>query len=409
MVFQNQASTVKCKKQGHRNSPLLYFKFSEEMDKILQCSYCMLNDQKELYTKNIIDDILNNNLWEIQNFPPHQDERMQERLQEAIKNTQKQSIDEFKQKITYQINHYYDKKEQELVNLVKQQKQQVLSEFEQIFQILKPFNTYNLDRLKESLTSFFQEKIDIGILYEVQLELKKQFQYQDNIDEILQNNEFQNKTQQQLESFKKQLNKQIESFKQQLKIKIQQPNKINFNFNKSDIFSEVKKEINLSTDEDKNQIIEYDDKTIKRFKQIYSNNLNKDKTYNIKLKINFNGEIKQCLRFALLDFKNRNKDYQKENSIILFHHNGACEAEKGIRADFQGQKFFEFFQDDQTVFNIIINFGNKQFEIYDSEKKCYIKNEIDQAKIPGELVFGIFFFQGFQQKAKLSILDATCI
>ncbi|KRX04797.1 hypothetical protein PPERSA_06431 [Pseudocohnilembus persalinus] len=409
MQSEEQTLNVTCKKVGHENSPFVYFKFSEEKDKIIQCIYCMLKDKQEFNMKNIIKDIQTKKPWEIQNFPPHQDQNMQKKLQEAIKNAQDESFDDFKQKITQQIKNYYDIKEQESVNLLKQQKKQVLLEFEQIFQIIKPLNTYSLDKLKESLNQFFQEKIDINKLYEVQLELKKQFQYQVNINDILQNNEFQKKTQQQLKSFQQQLDEQIESFQKQIKIEIKQSHKINLIFNKSDIDLAVKREINLSTDEDKNQIIKYGDKTIETFKQVYSNNLDKNKTYNIKLKIKINREIRQHLRFALLDFKNRNQDYQKENAIILFHPEGYCKAINGLSADFQGLKFSQFFEDNQTVFNIIINFSKKQFEIFDSEKKCYIKNEIDQAKVPGQLIFGVYICQTYKQRAKLSILDATCI
>ncbi|KRX01637.1 hypothetical protein PPERSA_03721 [Pseudocohnilembus persalinus] len=152
------------------------------------------------------------------------------------------------------------------------------------------------------------------------------------------------------------------------------------------------------------QMIIFDNNQINVQKIIYSNILNKYKTYHIKLKINLNNEKRQQIGFYLIDYNYKDTFNVKSNHIYMNKNfQGATNGEKEIKY----QKLFFDFMNQNTTLNVVFNYNNKLFEIYDDNKQAYIKNVIDKNKIQGEMAFAINLQQNIREQVYISILSVS--
>ncbi|KRW99056.1 hypothetical protein PPERSA_11657 [Pseudocohnilembus persalinus] len=178
---------------------------------------------------------------------------------------------------------------------------------------------------------------------------------------------------------------------------------------------EITFEASKFKENDKNIHISKDQKTINfsktassqkkiNFQQVYTNLLQKNLTYHIKIKVNLNKKNKQSVEFALVEDKQKNKCFNiySQNLVAISNNNGQYGASVLQRALFKGQYFSEFMQDNVTIFNVVFNFDKQFFYLYDDEGKSVIAYDVDKAKIQ-DLRFGIRFWDEQGQEATIQI------
>ncbi|KRX02100.1 hypothetical protein PPERSA_03162 [Pseudocohnilembus persalinus] len=304
--MNNQIKTMSCPKQEHDEQPYIFFKFSEQKNEILQCMYCSLED---LNKKIAIDQLLNQPIWKIKNFPPLKDQKEDVKIKKILENCTKEEIKKFKETILSDIDLYYEKIINDLLNGIAQSKKYSKEQFEKYFQFVEIDEIYNIEPLKNSIKT-----------------------------------------------------------------------------------------------------IEFDNQTY-NVKLIYSQSLDKEKTYHLKMKIDFQGSKTSFLSFNLISSKEKDFDWCGCNYLVLNNSQGNCESGNSKNLTKQGINFSEFMEDNKTVFNVVFNYQDKLFEVYDDEKKAYLKFKINQQQTKQDFVFGIFFNQnGYQPYPKciLEIIDIQC-
>ncbi|KRW98142.1 hypothetical protein PPERSA_09082 [Pseudocohnilembus persalinus] len=368
---ENLEEQMNCKKEEHFNQQFLFFKFSEKIDDILQCMSCIQEDP-QVDKKIIIDQILKFPIYKIKNFPPQKNQKDSAEIRRILENFTKEKIEQFKNQVKDQIVEYYKKINNDL-NLALQQSQKD-KEFE------------------------CEQKCKTVL----NLELKQK--------EILN----------QIENLKEQLNKKVDIFQEKIQIKtdsvknIQNQEKNNNSKNHQSQEMNNQQQIQFYNYEQNAEIeiknntrrIEIDNKTIKKVQKVISENLDKNKTYHFKMKINFHEQYNQNIVFYLIGSNDKNTNWLSQNYIYINTSKGACGAACGVHKIVVGQRFADFWEDDKTILNLVFNYKEISFEIYDDQKKGYIKNVIDQNKIKGEqVVLGIRFWQNHCNKIDLSIID----
>ncbi|KRW99057.1 hypothetical protein PPERSA_11658 [Pseudocohnilembus persalinus] len=138
--------------------------------------------------------------------------------------------------------------------------------------------------------------------------------------------------------------------------------------------------------------------------QVYSHLLNKEKSYHIQVKINLYGKKKQDVSFALVEdqFKDQNFSFYSQNSIFISNFNGHYGASYNYKGTFLGPQFSEFMQDDVTIFNIVFNFSQKLFYVFDGDNKTVVSYNVDDTKIQN-LRFGMGFMDHQGSEALFTI------
>ncbi|KRW98630.1 hypothetical protein PPERSA_02778 [Pseudocohnilembus persalinus] len=416
---------MNCKKNEHLDQQFVFFKFSEKIDQILQCMSCCIDDPQG-DKRMIIDQILKFPFQKIQNFPPLKDQKNCKVIKQVIENFSKEKIQQFKEYVINQINSYYKKINEEINQVLTQSKKNVIQQFQNIMQFTDVSEFYDIKPVKEIIQKFQKSEIDLEKLFEQQLKMKKSFEDEKKFNITMNQHNIQNEINNQLENMKQQLDKKLGIFQEEIVINtnlinqyqeqvqhveqdVQQNNEIQkyLQFYKSNLNSDLKEEIQIKNN---GRSIEIDNKTTQELKQIYSQDLEKNKTYHLKMKINFHQVNNQLLSFYLLGSNNK-KDVQYfiYNRIVLRNNTGDCFTREGEKEIKEGLKFADFWKDDETILNLKFNYQEKLFEIFDDQRKGYLKNVIDQNKIKGEkIILGICFNQNFNQKIDLNILDFQC-
>ncbi|KRX04429.1 hypothetical protein PPERSA_00198 [Pseudocohnilembus persalinus] len=400
MQQQQNISTqpMNCKNEKHFGQQFFFFKFSEKMDEILQCMSCNLEDPQN-DKKIIIDQILKFPSSKIQNFPPLKDQKNYQKIQNIMENfTQENQV-------------------------LNQQKKDVLQQFDSILEFTNISEFYDIAPVKEMIEKYQKNNINLNELFQQQLQMKKSFEDEKKLNIAINQEKIQNEVKNLVENFQLQLDEKVEIFKEKIiintdvmekykreiennKQEIPQKNLGNqqqIQFLKSNFQYNPKQDIEIKNN---SRRIVIDDKTTKQLKQVYSEGLEKNRTYHFKMKINFHQEKKQELSFFLLGSNDKDNLWYDQNYIVINDIDGYCLAGNGEREIKEGQRFSDFWEDDVSILNVVFNYQEKLFEVYDDQRKGYVKNVINQNKINGDKVMlGIDLYKHCNKKFDISIID----
>ncbi|KRX07472.1 hypothetical protein PPERSA_11021 [Pseudocohnilembus persalinus] len=439
----NLQEPMTCLKNEHYNQQFQFFKFTENLEEMLQCFSC-INEDPQLNKKISIDQILNFPASKIQNFPPLKDQSKDKQVRQIMEDFTQDKIKQFKEYIKKQIEQHYEQK----IRILNQSKKDVIIQFEQIMQFTDVSQYNNIDQLKAAITQYKNKQINLEELFQEQLKMKKDFECQKKCKVMLCNQQKQQEITNQLNNLKQNLDQKFKAFTDE-KITIntqklqnlqriidqtlqshpnQQENQTQqqINFHQSDYINNKKDEINIkqisnnnnnnNNNINDNQInnnkhnnnkhiqIQIADLTINTYKAVYSSLLSKEKTHHFKIKANFHQQKNYGLSFNLISLQDKDKSWINQNCIVQNDGIGKCFAHNGERQIIQGQKFVDFWKDGETVLNVVFNVKEKLFEIYDYQRKGYVKNFIDSTKIQGnQVILGIDFLQNSSHEIDLQI------
>ncbi|KRW99977.1 hypothetical protein PPERSA_00144 [Pseudocohnilembus persalinus] len=413
---------MNCKIDEHFKQQYQFFKFSEKIGEILQCMSCTLEDPQN-DKKIIIDQILKFPSSKIQNFPPLKNQKNCKQIQKIMENFTKDKIKQFKEYVNIQINDHYQKINQDITQALIQSKKDVLQQFENILEFKDVSEFYDVAPVKEMIEKYQKNDIGLKQMFEQQLKMKKSFEDENKFNIAINQDKIQNEVQNLIQNLKMQLDEKIGIIKERIVVskyvtkkqkqeiqnvqqKIpQQIRKIQqqIQFFKSNHQYNPKLQIQIKNNSRKIQI---DDITTHQYKSVYSEGLEKNKTYHFKIKINFHKAKEQQLAFYLLGSNDKDNYWGGQNCIFISNIDGKCGAGNGKKEIVEGQKFLDFWKDDVSILNVVFCCQKKLFIVYDDQRKAYVKNIINQNKINGDkVVLGIDFFQQYKSKIDLSIVD----
>ncbi|KRW99974.1 hypothetical protein PPERSA_00141 [Pseudocohnilembus persalinus] len=412
-----------CKNDEHFEQQYQFFKFSEKIGEILQCMSCNLEDPHN-DKKIIIDQILKFPSFKIQNFPPLKNQKNCKQIQKIMQNFNKDKIKQFKEYVNIQINNYYQKINEDITQVLLQSKKDVLQQFEKILEFQDVSEFYDIDPVKEMIKKYQKNDINFKQLFEQQLKMKKSFEDENKFNIAINQEKVQNEVQNLIQILKIELDERMEIFKKRIvintgankeikqeiqdvqqEIPLQNPeNQQSIQFFRSSHQNNKKLQIQIKNN---SRRIEIDDKTIKQFKLVNSELLNKNRRYHFKMKINFHQQAKQQqLAFFLLGSNDKDNGWAGQNYIVINRFDGDCFAVYGEKKIVEGQKFSDFWEDDVSILNVVFNCQEKIFEVFDDQRKGYVKNVININKINGDkIVLGVHFCQQYKSKIELSMVD----
>ncbi|KRW98881.1 hypothetical protein PPERSA_07379 [Pseudocohnilembus persalinus] len=442
-------NSMVCLKEGHDESPYIYFKFSENKEQIIQCIQCFLEDPENDKKINI-EQLFKKPIWQIKNFPPLKDKNQEKEVKKCLENFTQQKIKEYQNDVKLQIEHFYEKAKENMLKSLAQQKKDSIQQFENLFVFSNLEELYNLEPLKQYLKQLEKKEIIFEQFYEYQLKMKRAFEDENKPNIVLEQNQLKQEINKQLNYLKQQLNEKVDVFSKNIKIdnnvlarlqniqqhqqiinktpcstqqqqkiqqKLYQQGQFYINSKNSQNFSNPKikfyksnfnQDYNVQKDifiKNNNKVIQFDNKVINQYKQVYSEPLDKDKTYHVKIKLNLQQQNKQTVTFHLIDSNDKDNDWESQNYIYISNINGDYGSDNVESKIKIGQNFSSFLEDDVTIFNIVFNYSQKIFEVYDDYKKGKIKTVIDQNLILGDLLLGLDIFQNHNNKATYTILD----
>ncbi|KRX00379.1 hypothetical protein PPERSA_08885 [Pseudocohnilembus persalinus] len=413
---------MKCKNNQHFEQQFIFFKFSEKIEEILQCMSCNLEDP-QVDKKIIIDQILNFPSSKIQNFPPLKDQNKCQQIQNIMQNFTKEKIKELKEYVNFQINKYYQQLNEDLTQVLNLSKKDILQQFEKILEFRDISQFYDITPVKEMIEKYQKNDIDLQKLFEQQLKLKKSLEDEQKFKIAINQEKIQNEVQNLLSNLKLQLDEKTEVFKENIVLKTEQIKKYKqqiqgdqqeisqqsmrkqqkIQFTYSNYQENKKQEIKIGNDSKK---IEIDNKTTKKVKLVHSDGLEKNKTYHFKMKINFYQAKKQFLAFVLLGTYDKDNFWGNQNYIYINSFNGSCGAGNGEGEIVKGMRFLDFWEDGESILNVVFNYQEKLFEVFDDQRKGYVKNDINSDIINGnQVMLGIDFIQNFRYKVEINIID----
>ncbi|KRX07474.1 hypothetical protein PPERSA_11023 [Pseudocohnilembus persalinus] len=444
-----------CLKNEHYHQQFQFFKFTENLEEMLQCFSCF-NEDPQLNKKISIDQILKFPVSKIQNFPPLKDQDKDKQVRQIMEDFTQEKIKKFKEYIKKQIEQHYEQK----IKILNQSKKDVIIKFEQIMEFTDVSQYYNIDQLKAAINQYKNKQMNLEELFQEQLKMKKDFECEKKCKVMFFNQQKQEQIINQINILKQQLDQKFKTFTdEKIKINIQELRNIQRNidqallnksnqhqqhlqyyqykyleylsnlqdkqhlqhqqcqqqflqdyqiqFHKSNYQANKKDEIKIQHNHTNKIKIEIDNKTKDHLpKKIYSDGLDKNKTCHFKIKVNFHQQKDYSLFFCLIGSQDKDKSWLNQNFIELNDGVSIDFAGNGGNNIIKGQKFVDFWKDGETVLNIVLNVNEKLFEIYDGQRKGYVKNFIDQSKIKGEQVMlGMLFYKYTQQKIDLEIYD----
>ncbi|KRX04426.1 hypothetical protein PPERSA_00195 [Pseudocohnilembus persalinus] len=385
---------MNCRNNQHYEQQYIFFKFSEKIDEILQCMSCSLKDPQN-DKKIIIDQILKFPSSKIENFPPLKDQKNYQKIQNIMENFTKEKIKEFKEYVNTQINNYYQKINKDLTQVLNQSKKDILQQFENILEFTNVSEFYDIAPVKEMIEKYQKNNINLNELFQQQLQMKKSFEDEKKFNIAISQEKIQNEVKNLVENFQLQLDEKVEIFKEKIivnteviekyKRKIENDqyeipqknsgNQLQIQFFKQNKPYNPKQEIEILNN---SRRIKIDNKTNEQHKQLYSEGLEKNRRYHFKMKINFHQEKQQLLAFFLLGSNDKDNVWGDQNYILINNFNGDCGAGNGEREIKEGQRFLDFWEDDVSILNVVFNYQEKLFEVYDDQRKgALVINEYD--------------------------------
>ncbi|KRX10833.1 hypothetical protein PPERSA_12184 [Pseudocohnilembus persalinus] len=359
-------------------------------------------DEKTLLIEQLKNDQLNSQ--NIFGLPPIQDENHQKIYKnhtEIIKELGQENncfFNYFQKKI---IDFYQKFKKIILQEIQKQQKEAIIqlenycnNNFQdqnlnqEFINTAELINKFDVKFFREKFQDFQLNKIDVDQLFDYKQQQNKNVYNNLEIFDSLQNQQQKvEELQQKLEKEFIQINESIDAFKKY------QPNILivmkqqQLKFYKSDN-NQKYNQGNFEVDNDartiKFNICQYN-------AYIYSDNLQQQNEYHLRFTMDTKKNLKNIyLAFSLTSAELKDqKTLEKDNCVRVFYYNLNSQASDG---DFQvkGKKnFFEFFENNQTIMNVVFNIKMKMMEIYDDDKISYQRLNFNKNKNFDQWILGI--------------------
>ncbi|KRX06656.1 hypothetical protein PPERSA_13135 [Pseudocohnilembus persalinus] len=408
---QENYDPMTCTNIDHNDQEFVIFKFSDKINEILQCFDCNTEDN-ENNKKISINQIKKFSVTKINNFPPIKDPKKSKELRKALEICSQEKLKQFRENIINLIEGHYQKVNQDLYNFLLQSKKAVIQQFENFLEFPDISGFYDIEPLKKALDQFQNKIINLEELFDIQLKMKKEYECEKKSQIVFNMEKKQKEIENQVDQLKENLNQKAQIFKQDIVIddrqikniedqirtnqnnqnqqSLQQNNKkLNkqnieqFQFFKSNYLNSEKSQIDF-----KKKIIFAESN---QFQFAHSESLDKNKSYHLKIKIKINpiiGYNKQ-LYFYLIGSNDKDNDWDDQNYISFKDQYGFSRPGNGNDYIQEGQDFCQFWENKESILNLVINFDQQLFELYDEQKNCYVKNIINQKKIDGELMIGI--------------------
>ncbi|KRW99294.1 hypothetical protein PPERSA_07066 [Pseudocohnilembus persalinus] len=392
-----EQTLLHCRKQNHKELKFIFLNFSSESEEnLFYCPICITKEQFQKYNDNlqntnvlILDQIQNMeiNQENIVGWPPIRDKYNEQIYQDSLKflkdygsdyssivNILKDKIlnfyDDFYRKITAQIQN---QKKEALIQLEKYCQHNFQSQNQETDQnkVQEIISKFDVKILREKLQEFQTSQINVSQLYQFKQEQNKQIFNNAQIFSSLTN---------QLEKIKEinqELQKQFTKIEELIvpfesyKINLDTVGKNNtgdmLKFFKN-TYKECLNKGNFEVDNE-NGIVKFNSD---QWSCIYSENLIKEKKYHLKFKIDFKNHVQNMyLNFSLTDDKDKEtKDLQTDNYVRIFDRQNES-SEIGGEFRKQGKEFYEFFNDNYTIINLVFNIQEKYMEFYDEGKYSY--------------------------------------
>ncbi|KRX02779.1 hypothetical protein PPERSA_02269 [Pseudocohnilembus persalinus] len=373
--------TKLCQKKDHSLFQL-YFNCNLNKQELLQCPRCILEDQENISQKILIQDICDENqkLSKINNWPPFEDQKLRNfanQIFQFIENNQDK--DNFLNPMfQIQIDNFFDQQEKIIVEKLHQCKLKTKIQFEtfiqqlqerddkiqdkQEFKLKQFVQNFQMAKIRQQLKNYFEDKIDLDQFYNFyQQQHKNLFNIQQEV--IKQQLKQQQKIQQELDRLRQELS---DSFQKFLLFDFEPSKLIDLQFYKS-TYQNIQETFQISKNSKKIKFLNQVNNQCP--KQIYSEILDPNRTYIIKLRINTFEKINnQYLIFGINNQEFKDQQMANKNFITAFHQNNNISGSSIIKKTGNSyNKFCDFFTDNKTVLNIVFNVNKLLFEIFDDE------------------------------------------
>ncbi|KRX03821.1 hypothetical protein PPERSA_04616 [Pseudocohnilembus persalinus] len=426
---------LKCLQQTHEELPIQCFKFTDKIELMLQCIQCMLEDP-DSNGKVMLKQLLEYPIYKIKNYPPFLEKDLQKKIQNNFQEFTPEKLKEFKQQTQDQITDFFEETKEKYNESLNLKKKEIFLQLDEVFQLMNIFELYDVEPIKNALNLFKSKEYQEEDLFLIQKDLKEKFQ-KSNLNLDLQ--EFMNKTNTRLQDMKKQINQHLESFNKNLDT-VQTYSYENYGINNKFFKS------NFNTYQSQNDIIienysrtiKFQDNILNQYKQVYSQPLEKNKTYTYKIQVKLFGSQQQRLYFSILRSQDKdNQEYMQQkfgqsgNNYIQFENSSCIQlqqnsqqlqtqnqnANSSLFVQQQNNSLFEQQQQQNhilpngpryAIINIIFNYNQQLFQLhYDNKvvKKKKFGNDING----DNLFFGINLLQDTKDQAtEINIIDYTC-
>ncbi|KRW98636.1 Pyridoxal phosphate-dependent transferase [Pseudocohnilembus persalinus] len=365
-ILENQQQQY-CQQSGHQNSRLIYYCFTQDKKKLFQCEICCQENQKlaSLKFNNQkfdIDKILDNKI--LDNWPPIYNKN----LKKWVKEIQEQgsisaSIEQVENDIFKNIEQYFSLKIKEITDILLKIKKQKQGQFSQQIKIWKNGNwpnnlqnIYDIENIKNDINKYFEGNIQLDQVYENQKKFIGKFKQEEDLYNIMyqfdqQKRQIYDSMQKLIDEFDnkfKDVKKKLQIFQNESVLKYR--NKCEFLFYRSS-FNQMQEEILMQKNSCKK--ITFLDRHYgyggEFWKQVYSQILEKNMTYQIKAKIKSDGNHEKIGVVAGVGcHSDRDGDLynQKYNYISIINCLSKPEGNNNFR--FDGQYPIDFINNDRA-------------------------------------------------------------
>ncbi|KRX00797.1 hypothetical protein PPERSA_01976 [Pseudocohnilembus persalinus] len=438
----NQQEYMNCPKKDHDGSPFIFFKFTENINEMLQCVNCNAEDI-QVDKKIAIDKLMNMPIWKVQNFPPLRNQKNKDKIKQIMENFNDENCDKFKLNIIIQIEEQFVKIKQDLNQILHQLKKDTILQFEQFFYLTNISEYYNVEPLKKFIGLFQEKKINLETLFTEQLKMKVKFDGEEKEKLLLNQEKVNTEILNQIQILKQQLDQKTDQFRQQILLgkdflnqfqkemlqaqqkqqQIEKDTFLNYRKNMQNFQEyqeiEMKKEniqmhmadkfyckkcINIANDDflvniclNKCQNKTHDSE----INTLCTNVLDFQKTYKFKMEINLFNQKHGLLKFGLIGTDQKIQQQNNQATVNLISYNPFK----------KNNKLFNFLlkqsvlNDDKIIINVVFNYREKLLQLFDDKN-----NEIENTFLYQNMIIGqlIFYMQvQFQQKIDISILEVN--
>ncbi|KRX01826.1 hypothetical protein PPERSA_00536 [Pseudocohnilembus persalinus] len=379
-----------CQKANH-NLEYQCVNWTDKIDQLLLCSKCVIGDDEPVFRKILISDILNEDYKEsqIQNWPPLQDKNQSRFVNSVFQCSEQYPSEEnvFNNLIQLQIENFFKDQELKICSRLNQIKKDVKIKFEtytyefyeqnktngkiNIEQIIKNFK---INDFRTKMKEFLDNKISIDQFFQFQQAKNEEFvnKYGKDIDEQFTK---QSEIQEQFQRLKDNIDKSLQEINGYVFFIKKE---IDLKFHKSN-FQGINNSFTIAPD---NKKISFNNQYVGYYKQVYSDILEKQQTYHIKIRIDAKGSMQnQSFYFGVNSQQNVDQQLYNTNYLYAFHQNANSSGSKNFKKEGQYNRFNQFFKDNQTILNILFNISKQQFEMFDDQNylKCSIElQDIDE-------------------------------
>ncbi|KRX03819.1 hypothetical protein PPERSA_04614 [Pseudocohnilembus persalinus] len=201
---------LKCIKKGHEESEFIYFNInSKNYQDLLQCEICNIENSQKDDLKISLKQLINNPIWNIQNFPPI-NKSEQENAQQNLQKFSKEYVTEFKEKINSQIRNYFQSLKTQINHSLEQQKKNCILKFQDLFDFMDVTSVYDFQPLKNDIQLFKTKKISLQEFFKNQQEIFNKSLCKNNLKKLI---NFEEDIKKQLQKMQTHYNNKLQDFK----------------------------------------------------------------------------------------------------------------------------------------------------------------------------------------------------